>query len=458
MRRSASASRWTSVRRSGARRPRRHPTTTRRSSPTSPRSLGRGPTAGRPSSPGLGTHTRACGRSSRPTPSTSSGGKRSSEGLLDRLSNSGQASRFIAVVGPSGSGKSSAVRAGLVAAIRGGAVPGSDAWFVTEMHPGHHPLEELDAALMRVAVRPPADLLGRLESGPRGLLEVADAIVPDGTELLVIVDQFEETFTLTENEDDRALFLESLRVATADPTSRVRVIVTLRADFYDRPLRYPRMGELLGSSTEVLSPLTPEELERAIVRPAEHSGLQVDRGLVPQIAADVAEQAGALPLVQYALTELYDRRHDGRLTFEAYREIGGVGGALAASAEHLYATRRGAGREAVRQLFLRLVTLGEGTADTRRRVPLSRVLNDRGRRLDDGRRDRLLRSPSPPDVRSRPRHPGADRRDRARGVARCLGAAPGMDRRGPRGPPDGPPPRPRRLASGSGASRTRASS
>jgi hypothetical protein len=130
--------------------------------------------------------------------------------LLDRLSNIGQASRFIAVVGPSGSGKSSAVRAGLVAAIRGGAVPGSDAWFVTEMHPGHHPLEELDAALMRVAVRPPADSLGRLESGPRGLLKVADAILPDGTELLVIVDQFEETFTLTENEDDRALFLESL--------------------------------------------------------------------------------------------------------------------------------------------------------------------------------------------------------------------------------------------------------
>jgi WD40 repeat protein len=241
------------------------------------------------------------------------------------------------------------------------------------MHPGHHPMEELDAALLRVALRPPAGLLGRLESGPRGLLELADAIVPEGTELLLIVDQFEETFTLTENEDDRALFLESLRVATADPASRVRVIVTLRADFYDRPLRYPRMGELMGSSTEVLSPLTPEELERAIVRPAEHAGLTVDRALVPQIAADVAEQPGALPLLQYALTELYDRRHDGRLTLEAYREIGGVGGALAASAEHMYATRQPDGREAVRQLFLRLVTPGEGTADTRRRVPLSEL-------------------------------------------------------------------------------------
>src|SRR4029450_10613545 len=122
-----------------------------------------------------------------------------------------------------------------------------------------------------------------------------------------------------------------------------------------------------------MTPLTREELERAIVRPAEHAGLTVDRALVPQIAADVAEQPGALPLVQYALTELYDRRHDGRLTLKAYREIGGVVGALAASAEHLYASRQPAGREAVRQLFLRLVTLGEGTPDSRRRTPVSEL-------------------------------------------------------------------------------------
>ena len=293
--------------------------------------------------------------------------------LVDRMAHDGGAPRFIAVVGPSGSGKSSVVRAGLVSAIHAGAIPGSEQWFVTEMHPGHHPFEELDAALMRVAVHPPAGMLARLESGPRGLLEVTDAIAPEGTDLLLVVDQFEEAFTLTESEDERALLLESLWVAAMDPASRVRVVATLRADFYDRPLRYPRMGPLLGSTTEALSPLTAEELERAIVRPAEHSGLAVDRGLVPQIAADVADQPGSLPLVQYALTELYDRRKDGCLTLDGYREIGGVGGALAASAEHLYATRHDAGREAVRQLFLRLVTLGEGAADTRCRVPLSEL-------------------------------------------------------------------------------------
>ena len=294
--------------------------------------------------------------------------------LLERLAANGGSPRFTVVVGPSGSGKSSVVRAGLVSAIRAGKASGSAGWLVTDMHPGRHPFEELDAALMRIAVRPPAGLLARLESGPRGLLEVVEAIVPADAQLLLVVDQFEELFTLTEDEDERALMLESLRVAAADPASRVRVIATLRADFYDRPLRYPRIGPLLGSTTEVLSPLTPEELERAIVRPAERSGLQVDRSLVPQIAADVAEQPGALPLVQYALTELYDRRDDGRLTLEAYRDIGGVGGALASSAEHLYVTRHAAGQDAIRQLFLRLVTLGEGVADTRRRVPTSELV------------------------------------------------------------------------------------
>lgn len=291
--------------------------------------------------------------------------------LVERMATDDGRPRFVAVVGPSGSGKSSVVRAGLVSAIRTGALPGAEDVLVTEMHPGRHPFEELNDALMRVAVHPPAGLLARLESGPRGLVDSVEAIVPHEAQLVLIVDQFEEAFTLTESEEERALLLEGLRVAAVDPDSRVRVVVTLRADFYDRPLRYPRMGPLLGATTEVLTPLTPEELERAIVRPAEASGLMVDSALVPQIAADVAEQPGGLPLVEYALTELFDRRDDGRLTLDAYRAIGGVGGALASSAEHLYATRHDAGRNAVRQLFLRLVRLGEGTADTRRRVPLS---------------------------------------------------------------------------------------
>ena len=292
------------------------------------------------------------------------------ERLLQRWRRPGPRARFLAVVGPSGSGKSSVVRAGLVPALRSGRLEGSEEWFISELVPGRHPMEELEAALLRIAARPPAGLLQVLESGPRGLLQAVDRVVPEGSELVLIVDQFEEAFTLTEDESERALLLESLRVATADPASRTRIVATLRADFYDRPLNYPRFGPLLGASTEVMTPLAPDELEQAIVRPAGSVGLRVEPAVVAQVASDVAEQPGALPLVQYALTELFERRDDGTLTLAAYRDIGGVGGALAARGEQLYAARDPAGREVIRQLFLRLVTLGEGVADTRRRVPL----------------------------------------------------------------------------------------
>lgn len=295
------------------------------------------------------------------------------ERLLQRWRRPGPRARFLAVVGPSGSGKSSVVRAGLLPALRRGGIEGSEAWFITELTPGRHPMEELDAALLRVAARPPPGLLQILESGPRGLLQAVDRVVPEGSELVLVVDQFEEAFTLTEDESERILLLESLRVAAADPSSRARIVVTLRADFYDRPLNYPRFGPLLGAGTEVMTPLAPDELERAIVRPAGSVGQRVEPALVAQVASDVAEQPGALPLVQYALTELFERRDEGTLTLATYRDIGGVGGALAARGEQLYAARDPVGREAVRQLFLRLVTLGEGAADTRRRVPLSEL-------------------------------------------------------------------------------------
>ncbi|MCI0634612.1 MAG: protein kinase [Actinobacteria bacterium] len=295
------------------------------------------------------------------------------ERLLKRWSHPGSRARFLAVVGPSGSGKSSVVRAGFLPALRRGEIEGSGEWFISELVPGRHPMEELEAALLRVASRPPAGLLQLLESGPRGLLQAVDRVVPEGSELILFVDQFEEAFTLTEDESERSLLLESLRVAAADPASRIRIVATLRADFYDRPLNYPRFGPLLGANTEVMTPLAPDELEQAIVRPAGSVGLRVEPALVAQVASDVAEQPGALPLVQYALTELFEHRDDGRLTLAAYRDIGGVGGALAARGEQLYAARDPVGREAIRQLFLRLVTLGEGVADTRRRVPLSEL-------------------------------------------------------------------------------------
>jgi WD40 repeat protein/DNA-binding SARP family transcriptional activator len=293
--------------------------------------------------------------------------------LLTRLNDPVPGARFLAVVGPSGSGKSSVVRAGLVPALRRGGMPTSKQVVVADLFPGRHPLDELESAILRVATRPPTRLGDLLRDGPRGLLEAADRIAPADAELLLVVDQFEELFTLTTDERERELTLEALRVAALDPSSRLRVIVTLRADHYDRPLMYPRFGELLATRNETVPPLTADELEQAIRRPAERQETLLESGLVAEMIADVAHQPGGLPLLQYALTELFERRDGDRLTLSAYREMGGVTGALTSRADLVYTGSDAEGRRAIEQVFLRLVTLGEGRQDTRRRVAIGEL-------------------------------------------------------------------------------------
>jgi Novel STAND NTPase 1 len=152
--------------------------------------------------------------------------------------------RLVAVVGPSGIGKSSVVKAGLVPALRRGALPGSDRWVVTDMFPGSYPYEQLAAALLRVAVERPDDLVEELGRDELGIRRVVKRILPPGSALLLVVDQFEELFTLTADETRRR-FLAGLTALAGDPHAPARVLVTLRADFLDHPLRYPEFGELL---------------------------------------------------------------------------------------------------------------------------------------------------------------------------------------------------------------------
>lgn len=165
--------------------------------------------------------------------------------LVHRLEEIGPYSRFLAVVGPSGSGKSSVVKAGLIPAVRQGALPGSKGWFITEMVPGAHPLEELELALLRIAVKEPPSLLGQLKEDKRGLLRAIRRILPEGCELLLVIDQLEEAFTLVEEPEETTFFLQSLYEAISDPKSPLRVVVTLRADFYDRPLMHPDFSTLI---------------------------------------------------------------------------------------------------------------------------------------------------------------------------------------------------------------------
>lgn len=310
--------------------------------------------------------------------------------LLRRLEVAGgQDSRFLAVVGPSGSGKSSAVKAGLIPALRQGALPGSEKWFVTEMMPGSNPLQELELALWRVAVDPPPDLLAPMQRDTDGILRTIRRILPaeragrkasrdgevlpsgplgSGPQLLLVIDQFEELFTLVADEGERVFFLESLLAALSAPRSPLRLVVTLRADFYDRPLQYPAWGQLFKEHTEIVLPLNRTELSWAVREPARRMGVRLEEGLADAIVADVADQPGALPLLQYAMTELFDEREGRLITRAAFEKLGDVHGALGKRAEAVYDELDEAGRQTARQLFLRLVTLGEGAEDTRRRV------------------------------------------------------------------------------------------
>jgi serine/threonine protein kinase/ABC-type glycerol-3-phosphate transport system substrate-binding protein len=289
--------------------------------------------------------------------------------LIRSLAEDDPAARFLAVVGPSGSGKSSLVRAGLVPALRRGAIPGSERWYVIDVLPGLHPFREIETALMSVAVEPPPSLMEELERDELGIVRAVDRVLPDPeAELVIVLDQLEEVFTMIEDDSERARFLASIEAAALQPNSRVRMIATLRADFYDAPLSVAGFGDLLAARTEAVTPMTPEELERAIVAPADQAGLVVEPRLLAEMITDVADRPGGLPLLQYALTELAEKAEGRTLTLDAYRRIGRVSGALARRAEQLFEAMGEQAREASRQLFLRLVTLGEGVEDTRRRV------------------------------------------------------------------------------------------
>lgn len=295
--------------------------------------------------------------------------------LLNHLSVWGKKNDFLAVVGPSGSGKSSVVKAGLLPNIQIGMLDEEIGWYTAEMVPGTHPMEELEAALLAISTNPFPDLFELLTNDERGLVRAVKRILAEDNELVLFIDQFEETFTLVQDDEERRHFLNSILHAVEDERSRIKIIVTLRADFYDRPLLYADFGKLIRNHTELVLPLSDVELEASIVEPANRVGVNLEAGLVAAIVSDVYQQPGALPLLQYALTELFERREGRLMTLQAYRDIGGTTGALARRAEELYESFSPSEQTAARQMFMRLVTLGEGTDDTRRRAFQSELLS-----------------------------------------------------------------------------------
>jgi WD40 repeat protein len=323
---------------------------------------------------------------------------------------------ILAVVGPSGSGKSSLLRAGLIPALSaaGTGIPGGSPWPLLLFTPGTDPVGELAARLAVLAGRTGENAVGEavevVRRAPARAAELAararaaalpvsgpdsdiarDALGPGGAEpraggedvrLVVVVDQFEELFTDGCADTDRQPFLVALQaITTADPPARppALVVIGLRADFYARALRHYELARVLQTAQVVVGPMSEAELRRAIVAPAQKAGLELEEGLVDLLLGEfrvsahddppeAVHDAGALPLLSHALLATWERRRRGRLTIADYRESGGIGGAVARTAEEVYAGLSPAQQRIARQIFVRLVHIADDTGDTRRRI------------------------------------------------------------------------------------------
>ena len=261
---------------------------------------------------------------------------------------------LMGIVGPSGSGKSSALRAGLLAAVAGGVLPGSERWTLAVLRPGEHPLRALEQA-------------------------TADAAPPD--RLIIAVDQFEETFATCRDESERGAFIDALISGARDPRRRASVLVAVRADFYGRCAAYPELSRLLGANHVLVGPMRRAELRRAIELPARRAGLHVEPELVDALVADVEGEPGALPLLSTSLLELWQRRDGRRVRMSAYEHAGGVHGAVARLAEGAYERLDPDRRRLARRILLRLAGPAEGEAVVRRRVPLVELDSGRDHRV-----------------------------------------------------------------------------
>ncbi|WP_052517633.1 TIR domain-containing protein [Archangium violaceum] len=296
--------------------------------------------------------------------------------LLDKLR---QSQRLLLVVGPSGSGKSSLVLAGLLPAVVTGQLNGSYDWRVVSLRPGTRPCHALALALgpLEPRTNQPIDTTHlqarrqRLLSSPETLTDHVDLALahePRSPRLLLVVDQLEEVFSQCRDAADRAAFLDNLLRAGAVPDGRVHVIATLRSDFLGHCQEQKGLAEHLNRATFLLRPLTELELRETVTRPAALSGLRFESGLVDALLAAVQAQPGNLPLLQFALLQLWNERAGDLLTWEGYRRIGELPGAIARSAEQVFHGLTKTQQQTARRAFSKLIIVGDGTGDTRRRV------------------------------------------------------------------------------------------
>jgi WD40 repeat protein/class 3 adenylate cyclase len=263
------------------------------------------------------------------------------EQLVGELAARTVGSGFLAVVGPSGSGKSSVVLAGLIPSLRAGLLPGSDRWSHAALRPGPHLLADLDRTLPGIG---------------------------EAERQVVVVDQFEEVFSTT-GAAEREAFINRLVALAHDPS--VIVVITIRADFTGHCAPYPELADLLAGNLVLVGPMTADQLRRAIEAPARRVGLRVESSLVEALVGEVVDEPGGLPLLSTALVQLWQARDGSWLRLNAYQEIGGVRTAVARLAEASYQQLSEPERQVAVTIFMRLVAQAEGDSAVRRPVPVA---------------------------------------------------------------------------------------
>jgi len=302
------------------------------------------------------------------------GRERDVQRLIEKL----KSTRFLAVLGASGSGKSSLVRAGLIPALREAGLPQSETWAICVFKPGSRPLTTLTAQLLHVCPGKDSmqNTLDQMANDERTFhLAVALALANKPAARIVwVVDQFEEVFTLCNDEKERAAFFRNLLYASSIPDGQSTVVLTMRADFLPKCATWPDLAARVSAQQFLVSPMDADMLRQAIEEPARRVNLCFEPGLVELVLGDIASEPGALPLLEHALLELWKRRRDHTLTLDGYRESGGVKGAIAKTAEEIFKTFNPDEQAIVRRIMLRLTQLGEGTEDTRRRATIEEVM------------------------------------------------------------------------------------
>jgi len=311
------------------------------------------------------------------------------EQLTDRLITRLLNERFLAIIGASGSGKSSLVRAGIVPAIKCNnnspsgyfSMDGRTSWCVQVITPTEQPLESLASTLVNISGYSDSTARFRenLEHDPLGYNRTLSQLLPEGERFVLVVDQFEELFTLCHDPFERESFVDHLlSFISEDRNMDMLVVLALRSDFYAHCAQFDNLRKALVEHQEYLGSMSSEELRRVIEEPAQAYTWELEPGLTDLILVELGDEPGKLPLLSHALLETWNRRNGQKLTLEGYIKSGGVREAISHTAENVYQKLSPGQRESAEDIFLDLTELGEDTADTRRRIARAELIDQDG--------------------------------------------------------------------------------